>query len=292
METPNGSPHTPDAPDPPASSLSPTSGSTQRPRRPWTILGRLSQAVREQNWFAVVLEVAIVVLGVVIGFQVTGWGQARSDAAKEQVYLRQLAADLDETESMIRDVNTWMAKRERAGGEFVRAFRSPERPPRDSLIWWRHLQQFKLAVPVMGTVNALLATGDLALIRDDSLRSAITAYSQTITRITQNQQSWAERLRDGRAALEAPMSMYDVRAELTPPVVLDSMARADPMLGIQTGDARIPFPFTVESVLTNREAATAAAAIQMALRNLRGMRRNMLRGTVALRQRVDAQIDP
>lgn len=28
-----------------------------RPRRPWTLLGRLSRAVRQQNWFAVALEV-------------------------------------------------------------------------------------------------------------------------------------------------------------------------------------------------------------------------------------------
>lgn len=33
------------------------------PKRPWTILRRLSKAVREQHWFAVVLELAIVVLG-------------------------------------------------------------------------------------------------------------------------------------------------------------------------------------------------------------------------------------
>ena len=42
-----------------------------RPRRAYTILGRLTQAVREQNWFAVALELVIVVFGVVIGFQVT-----------------------------------------------------------------------------------------------------------------------------------------------------------------------------------------------------------------------------
>jgi hypothetical protein len=41
-------------------------------RRAGTILGRLSQALREQNWFAVVLEVCIVIVGVVVGFQVTG----------------------------------------------------------------------------------------------------------------------------------------------------------------------------------------------------------------------------
>ena len=91
-----------DAPTPPTPPTSPT----PRRKRPWTILGRLSKAVREQNWFAVVLELAIVVLGVVIGFQVTGWGQDRADRAQERAYLHQLMADLRETEASIMEAGS------------------------------------------------------------------------------------------------------------------------------------------------------------------------------------------
>jgi len=35
------------------------------------ILARITKAIREQNWFAVVLEFVIVIAGVAIGFQVT-----------------------------------------------------------------------------------------------------------------------------------------------------------------------------------------------------------------------------
>lgn len=52
-----------DTPPPPASALPPTTP-TPPPERPWTTLGRLTQAVREKDWFAVVL-------GTVNGFQVT-----------------------------------------------------------------------------------------------------------------------------------------------------------------------------------------------------------------------------
>ncbi len=69
------------------------------PKRRATILGRLTAAVGEQNWFAVVLDVHNVIVGVVIGFQVTGWGQDRADRVHEQTYLRQLAGDLRETEN-------------------------------------------------------------------------------------------------------------------------------------------------------------------------------------------------
>lgn len=57
-----------------------------RSGRAHTILGRLGHGVREQNGFAVGLELVIVVVGVVIGFEVTAWGQTRADSAKAQVY--------------------------------------------------------------------------------------------------------------------------------------------------------------------------------------------------------------
>ncbi len=40
------------------------------------------------------LEVCVVIVGVVIGFQVTAWGQARADQAREQGYLERIHEDL------------------------------------------------------------------------------------------------------------------------------------------------------------------------------------------------------
>lgn len=85
-----------DTPTPPASSTPPTepAPSIESPRRAHTILGRLSVAVRQQNWFAVALEVCIVVLGVFIGFQVTNWNESRKERTRETVYLEGIAEDL------------------------------------------------------------------------------------------------------------------------------------------------------------------------------------------------------
>ena len=88
----------------------------RQPRRPF--FARLAAAVRRQDWFVVALEVAIVVLGVVIGFQVNAWGQDRSDRAREQVYLRQLASDLRETEQRINDVDEGLRASERATAQY------------------------------------------------------------------------------------------------------------------------------------------------------------------------------
>jgi hypothetical protein len=55
------------------------------------ILARLSRAVREQNWFAVVLEFFIVVAGVLLAFQVSSW----SSEAGQRAYARDILARLD-----------------------------------------------------------------------------------------------------------------------------------------------------------------------------------------------------
>ena len=54
------------------------------------ILRRLSEHVKEQNWFAVALDFLIVVVGVFIGIQVSNWNAARSDRIEEQKLLMRL----------------------------------------------------------------------------------------------------------------------------------------------------------------------------------------------------------
>ena len=77
----------PPSADPPHAPANPT-------KQPHTFLGRLAEALRQQNWFAVALELVIVVLGVVIGFQVNAWGAAQADARLGTAYAERLLADL------------------------------------------------------------------------------------------------------------------------------------------------------------------------------------------------------
>ena len=65
------------------------------------ILARLTQAIRQQNWFAVALEFIIVIAGVVIGFQVTAWSEARVSSALTTIFYQRLTEDL-ETEAESR----------------------------------------------------------------------------------------------------------------------------------------------------------------------------------------------
>lgn len=58
------------------------------------ILRRIAGALRRQDWFTVLVETMIVVLGVFIGLQVNNWNEARTDRQREAVYLQGLAQDV------------------------------------------------------------------------------------------------------------------------------------------------------------------------------------------------------
>ncbi|WP_323761932.1 hypothetical protein [Maricaulis sp.] len=58
------------------------------------ILARLTAAIREQSWFAVVLEFVIVVAGVLLAFQISAWSGERADRAYARDILDRLHAEL------------------------------------------------------------------------------------------------------------------------------------------------------------------------------------------------------
>lgn len=58
------------------------------------ILRRITQHVKDQNWFAVVLDFFIVVVGILIAFQITEWNEGRGERDREAQILREIGADL------------------------------------------------------------------------------------------------------------------------------------------------------------------------------------------------------
>ena len=224
------------------------------PRGTRTFLGRLAGALRRQDWFAVALEVLIVVLGVVIAFQVTGWGQARSDAAKEQTYLRQLAADLHETLRLVDEVDSLNARGDRATANSIRMFYLPETPPADSVIDW-HVRStwMDIVTPLLGTVEALISSGDLGLIRDDSLRAAITAY---VTRSHQLIDDQALHHAEWRRSANDMMTRMGYHQHLDWYLARDSSWVDFSMFPGVVGPRRDPFALDVDDLLQDREAQT------------------------------------
>ena len=262
------------------------------PKRPWTILGRLSKAVREQNWFAVVLEVCIVIVGVVIGFQVTSWGQDRSDRVKETAYLHQLVEDLYETEHIMLAVDSVLTPLDSAGTLLLHAFNQADPPSGDSLqALILASQGMRTSHPVLGTVEALVATGDLGLIREDSLRSALTAYLDYNRKLDETVADIQSRFLDGMVDWYALVDYPQLIQRAQPPDGLDSHRRATPYWPMPATNRAAPKPFDPQRFLENREIYALVYARNHQKQLLWVLRQGMRSSAQTLREQIEAHLD-
>lgn len=143
------------------------------------VLRKLAEALRGQNWFTVLLEVLIVVVGIFIGLQANDWNQARIDRADEIRYLERLQTDLL-TDMGRLDRGEMLAKqRIRQVELLLNGIANPE-------VVASQPSQFVQAVEKVGwssyrplTPNAyseLVSTGRTTLIRSESIRDALVEY--------------------------------------------------------------------------------------------------------------------
>ena len=254
------------------------------------LLARLAGAVRRQDWFAVLVEVAVVVLGVVIGFQVTAWGQARGDRAKERSYLVQLVGDLRETEQTMARYDSLVQAPTRAEASLRRAFYLAERPSHDSLFMWHARSSgFNSVRPVLGTAEALVATGDLGLIRSDSLRAGITSYlDRNRLYIDYAEESY----RDWKEGFYLLNQWFDASAAartLVPAATQDSLWRAGDPQALPP-DALNPFPLDAGAFLADRAMAAAVGNMVLQRDIMARVAGWMSRDAAALRTQVEAHI--
>jgi hypothetical protein len=68
------------------------------------LLRRITQHVKDQNWFAVSIDFVIVVVGVFIGIQVANWNDVQNDKAGLAASLERLDKEVSHNIDMIEEV--------------------------------------------------------------------------------------------------------------------------------------------------------------------------------------------
>jgi hypothetical protein len=142
------------------------------------ILQRLMAAVRAQNWFAVVLELVIVILGIVIGFQVTEWNTAREARASETQIIERLHVEIvglgtsrwDWAADRLTTRSNLLTSSQKLFGDVTEALTVDECT---AMAQSHVFNSPSLALPV---ITELESTGDLDLISNSAVRLAITNY--------------------------------------------------------------------------------------------------------------------
>ena len=82
------------------------------------LLRRITQHVKDQNWFAVGIDFIIVVIGVFIGIQVANWNDVRQERVSEVQYLERFADEIELTIAHLRDERSFATE----SSESIEAF--------------------------------------------------------------------------------------------------------------------------------------------------------------------------
>jgi hypothetical protein len=143
------------------------------------ILRRLTEHVKAQNWFAVFLDFVIVVVGVFIGIQVSNWNAARVDEGRARAYLERINLDLDadlaalaDREGFWRDVSRYGA----TGLRYAQSGAVAGETRWEVLLAYFQASQVAEFITVQATYDELRSAGDLELISDLDIRSALARY--------------------------------------------------------------------------------------------------------------------
>jgi len=146
------------------------------------ILRRIIAHFRKQEWTAIAIDFVIVVLGVFLGLQVQSWNESRQERVRERMYIERLTRDFEAIEARTEFANDkWLlvitaSRRLLVDIDTFNATGRTARTQQEILADANQIQGTRIPAPRAATFVELLSTGEIRVLRDDTLRDALLAY--------------------------------------------------------------------------------------------------------------------
>lgn len=147
------------------------------------LLRRITQHVKAQNWFAVVLDFVIVILGILIAFQITNWNEQRQTKTVELRTLEQIEIEFTEIQSaLLKQIEvrkTWVA----GLGLLISTLESSAKADDASIRGGLEAATNTGRRPASSAAYLqLMASGDLTLLSSEPLKQALVNYHTRLDR--------------------------------------------------------------------------------------------------------------
>jgi hypothetical protein len=186
----------------------------------------------EQNWFAVAIDLLIVVAGVFLGIQAANWNEFRKERAEERRYYAQIVDDLRLDQRELQHAQERADAFDAAADNTLRAMRAgsfQNVTPGRFAVEIHYAGYLYLPKPARGPYDELISTGNLGLLRSEAAKSAIADYYDTFGVLRQ----WDVLLR-----LQQDRYWEATSGVLPRPVLRDAIRSREPRLDA-AGAARI-----------------------------------------------------
>lgn len=140
------------------------------------ILRRFMEHLKEQNWFAVGLDVIVVIVGIFLGMQVTEWNDMRKERGTEQEYLIRLLEDAETNQSDLNSIITHYTKQVDSIYALTQALSLKSMQGYEFDVIERGVYAI-LSFPSIrfrnGTMTELLSAGKMSLIQDKEIKTLL-----------------------------------------------------------------------------------------------------------------------
>jgi hypothetical protein len=143
------------------------------------MLIRIAAAVRRQDWFAVAVEVLVVVIGLLLAFQFDGWREAQLERQQERAYVDRLITDVETDIPEIEHAIALQQMRLELVDFLIEVSQAPQTALNMPALFMGAVSQAAFTyTPELTsyTFENLRSTGDLKLIRNEALKAALSEY--------------------------------------------------------------------------------------------------------------------
>lgn len=146
------------------------------------ILRRAVEHLKHLHWIAIVVDLAIVVVGVFIGMQASNWNAEREDNQKSAIFTARLKADLRGEDWNYQFLLTYNREVLANANRVVDALEGKIALSDEALLVSAYrATQYRQRNRRGSTYNELISTGSIGLIRDQTLRDTAMALYNVAT---------------------------------------------------------------------------------------------------------------
>jgi len=137
------------------------------------ILRRVIQHVRKQEWTAIWIDLAIVVVGVFIGIQVSNWNEQRATDRQASIFTERLRADLLVEAWSFEFLVLYYGEVQANAEKALAALEGESDASNEQLLVAAYrATQFTTGTRRIATYDEMKSTGTLRLVKDETLREA------------------------------------------------------------------------------------------------------------------------
>jgi len=141
------------------------------------ILRSVTKHIKDQNWFAVALDLVIVVFGVFMGIQVSNWNQNLENERIANKYLERLEDDLQFEKANYQNTASYFKSVLSYANSALEAYNKSANQLTVNFLIDHYQASQTLEIPTRrATYDELLATGRIGLISNEKIRIVISNF--------------------------------------------------------------------------------------------------------------------